>query len=488
MQPRQTFHPVHCYPTTSQGTAWELINNVGMSPEMACTSLISTMAAALHGLYDVEPLPGMRIPLSLITFTVAPSGSGKTVVQNRLTAGFKEFEDEMREKFDADWIDYQSAIDTHSAERKALLSLLKEQTKAGKDSEYVRQQLSDLDKSSPPMPKLAKVMLQDTTETGIQNSLFSNWPNAFFPLDEAARFLENRFPELIGTANSTWSGSPITVDTAKRKIFIKHPRITWNIQVQPKAFDRFMKKLGPRAIDEGLWARTLIAHVEPTLRQPVTFANQQWASTDRFNEECRQFLLASVGENGKPVGQTALKFDAQAQELLIQERQRINLMKASGGTLYNHQELCAKAADNIARIAAIIHVFDKCEGDISSHSLAKAIEIFAWFANEQIRVLTPTPQPPQELCDAHLLLQWLANYVRTHNLLGVQKNHLLKFGPRAIRAAPRLNAALIILWQQGWLEEKLSEGSKAVYIVLNPNAFQPHQIAQLLSQNLLFPQ
>ena len=118
MQPRQTFHPVHCYPTTSQGTAWELINNVGMSPEMACTSLISTMAAALHGLYDVEPLPGMRIPLSLITFTVAPSGSGKTVVQNRLTAGFKEFEDEMREKFDADWIDYQSAIDTHSAERK----------------------------------------------------------------------------------------------------------------------------------------------------------------------------------------------------------------------------------------------------------------------------------------------------------------------------------------------------------------------------------
>lgn len=446
------------------------------------------MAAAIQGLFDVEPLPGMRIPLSLIAFTVAPSGSGKTVVQNRLTAGFKEFEDEMREKFDADWVDYQSAIDTHNAERKALLSLLKEQTKAGKDSEYVRQQLSDLDKSSPSMPKLAKIMLQDATETGIQNSLFSNWPNAFIPIDEAAQFLENRFDELISTANSSWSGSPITVDTGKRKIFVKHPRISWNIQVQPKAFERFMKKLGPRATDEGLWARALIAHVEPNPHQSVTFADQQWASTDRFNEKCRQFLLASIGENGKPVEQTALKFDAQALHLWIQERQHVNLMKAPGGSLFNHPELCAKAADNIARIAAIIHVFEKCEGNISAHSLNKAIEIFAWFANEQIRVLTPAPQPPQELCDAHVLLQWLANYVRTHNLFALQKTPLLKIGPRATRSAPRLNAALIVLWQQGYLEEKVQEGSKAVYIVLNPHAFQPYQIAQLLNQNLSFPQ
>lgn len=488
MQTRQSPFPIHHLPAASQGAARELINNVGMSPEMAGTAVIATMAAAIQGLYDVEPLPGMRIPLSLFTFVIAPSGSGKTVAQDRLTAGFRKFEEEMREKFDADWVAYQSAIDAHCAERKALLSLLKEQTKSGKDSDYVRQELSELDKNAPPMPKLAKIILQDATETGIQNRLSLNWPNAYIPVDEAARFLENRFDELISTANSTWSGSPITVDTAKRKIFIKHPRICWNIQVQPKAFERFKKKLGSRATDEGLWARALIAHVEPTPHQSVTFTNQTWTSTDRFNEECCQFLLASVEENGKPVNQMALKFDAQAEELWIQERQRVNQMKAPHGPLSDYPELCAKAADNIARIAAIIHVFGKYQGNISAQTLTKAIDTFAWFANEQIRVLTPAPQPPQELRDAHLLLQWLANYVRTRNLLCVQKTPLLKVGPRATRSSPRLNAALIVLWQQGVLEERQQEGSKAVYVVLNPSCFQPHQIAQLLSQQLSFPE
>lgn len=488
MPPRQTAMPIHHLPAASQGAAWELINNVGMSPEMAGTSLLSTMAAAIQGLYDVEPLPGMRIPISLFTFVIAPSGSGKTVAQDRLTAGFRKFEEQMREKFDTDWVTYQSAIDAHCAERKALLSLLKEQTKSGKDSDYVRHQLSELDKNSPVMPKLAKVILQDATETGIQNRLCQNWPNTYIPVDEAARFLENRFDELISLANSTWSGSPITVDTAKRKIFVKHPRITWNIQVQPKAFERFMKKLGSRAADEGLWARALIAHVEPTSNQPVTFANQTWTSTDRFNKECHQFLLASVGENGKPINQTTLKLDAQAKDLWIQERQRINLMKAPTGPLSNFPELCAKAADNIVRIAAIIHVFDKCEGNISAQSLASAIDIFAWFAEEQIRVLSPIPQPPQEERDAHVLLQWLANYVRTHNLLSLPKTPLLKGGPRATRSSPRLNAALIVLWQQGFLEERQLVGSQAIYIVLNQNCFQPQQINHLLSQQLSFPE
>jgi len=85
-----------------------------------------------------------------------------------------------------------------------------------------------------------------------------------------------------------------------------------------------------------------------------------------------------------------------------------------------------------------------------------AIEIFAWFANEQIRVFTPAPKPPQEWCDANLLLRWFANFVRTHNQLCIQKNHLLKQGPRATRSSARLNAALLLLWQQGILQEQRS--------------------------------
>ena len=487
MNPRQTEFPFYCFPPVAQGSAWELINNIGIPAEMAGATILSCMAASIQGCFDVEPAPGMRIPLSLMTFIVAPSGTGKTVAENRLTSGIKKFEDEMRERFDGDWIQYQSATDAHTAERKAILGLLKEQTKAGKDTSYVRQQLSELDSSAPPMPKLVKIIAKNTTLAGIEDRLSLNSPNILVPQDEAAHFLDHRIEELLSIANSTWSGSPIAVDTSKRKIFVKEPRITWLLQVQPKAFERFTKKLGPRLTDEGTTARMLFTYVEPSQYQPGALVNQQWGATEQFNQLCYEHLHSSVSETGKPVAKKVLKLDAQAHALLDQERQRINTLKSPGGSLFDQQELCAKAPDNIVRIGAILHAFSNGMGEISGQTMMNAIEIFTWFANEQIRVLTPAPKPPQEWCDANLLLRWFGNFVRTHNQLCIQKNHLLKQGPRATRSSARLNAALLLLWQQGILQEHVPEGSKATFILLQPNAFQPYQIAQLLNQNLAFP-
>lgn len=487
MNPRQTEFPFYCLPPVAQGSGWELINNIGTPKELPATILLSCMAASVQGCFDVEPAPGMRIPLSLMTFIVAPSGTGKTPTTNRLTPGFKKFEDEMREKYESEWTQYQSDIDAHTAERKAILGLLKEQTKAGKDTAFLRQQLSDLDSSAPPMPKLVKVTAENLTLAGIEDRLSSNWPNILVPQDESAHFLDNRFEDLLSRANSTWSGSPIAVDTGKRKFFVKEPRITWLLQVQPKAFERFKKKLGTRLTDEGSAARMLFTYVEPSQYQPGALANQQWGATEQFNQLCYEHLHASVSETGKPVAKKVLKLDVQAHALLDQERQRINTLKSPGGPLFEQQELCAKAPDNIVRIAAILHAFSNGMGDISGQTMLNAIEIFTWFANEQIRVLTPAPKPPQEWCDANMLLRWFANFVRTHNQLCIQKNHLLKQGPRATRSSARLNAALLLLWQQGILQEHVPEGSKATFILLQPNAFQPFQIAQLLNQNLAFP-
>jgi len=487
MTPRQTEFPIYSLPPVAQGAAWELINNIGVAPEMAGATILSCMAASVQGSFDAEPAPGMSLPLSLMTMIVAQSGLGKTPTTNRLTSGFKKFEDERREKYESEWTQYQSETDAHTAERKAILAVLKEQTKAGKDTAGVRQQLSQHDSSTPSMPKLVKVTAENLTLAGIEDRLSSNWPNILVAQDEAASFLDNRFEELLSRANSTWSGSPIAVDTSRRKIFVKEPRITWLLQVQPKAFERFMKNLGTRLTDEGSLARMQFTFVEPSQHQPGPLASQQWGATEEFNQLCYEHLCASVSETGKPISKKVLKLDAQAQALLDQERQRINMLKCPGGPLFEQQELCAKAPDNIVRNAAILHAFSNGMGEISGQTMMNALDIFTWFANEQIRVLTPAPKPPQEWCDANLLLRWFANFVRTHNQLCIQKNHLLKQGPRATRSSARLNAALLLLWQQGILQEHVPEGSKATFILLQPNAFQPFQIAQLLNQNLAFP-
>lgn len=75
-----------------------------------------------------------------------------------------------------------------------------------------------------------------------------------------------------------------------------------------------------------------------------------------------------------------LKLDAQAHALLDQERQRINMLKCPGGSLFEQHELCAKAPDNIIRNAAILHAFSNGMGEISGQTMMNALDIFTWFA------------------------------------------------------------------------------------------------------------
>lgn len=491
MFPRNKQICFHGYPQSAQGAIWDLVRNVGMAPELACSVALSEMAAAVQGLFDVEPLPGMILPTSLIVKVTAPSGSGKTVAEDRLGEGRKRFETKMRQCFDSQNIEYRSKQDVYIAKRKALLRLIKQAAAADDEAVELSEKLIELDKSAPKKPRLVTLTVKDATVAGILNKMHRHWPNTYASYDEGADFVDQRLSEFIGTINSSWCGSSLSVNTANREICIESPRISWLIQIQPGANERFENKLGSRAADEGLNARSLMCMVEPVMN-PNTVASsfQCWDGMDKFTDACYRLLKQTVGPDGEPVERQRLKFDHEAQTQWDQERIRVRAMKAPGGTLQHLPEMCAKAPDLLARIAAIFHVFDGCQGDILLSTLRKAMAVFEWYADEQIRMFTKEPEPAQELIDGQLLMRWFANYVRIHNSLSLPKNYLLKNGPRATRTASRLNAALIALWQQGVLLEHVpppESDSKAVIIVLNAYCFQQHQIFQLCGRNPGFP-
>lgn len=487
MQERLSHPPLNCLPPTAYRAVSDLLENSNVSAELALTNVISAMAGATHGLMNVEAVPGMELSLSTISVVIAGSGEGKTVCRKKTTEGFRRFDAEMDDRFEAEMALYQSSFDAHEAARKGILRKIKEATKdIGGDCQDLSDVLLEHDQSRPVPPLRVRTYCNDATLAGLISTL-SRWPNVNYINDEAASIVENRLGDIISIANSCYSGTPVSQETGRGRVSIPDPRLSMLFQMQPSVYERMQKMHGERLDDEGFYARAYICYSVP---RPLVSGMRKflsWANIEVFNDRIYELLKASVGDDGRPVHKQIIRFDGEAQFAFDQERERVNSLRQPGGCLHAFPALAAKIPENIAKLAAIFHAFERLEGDISLGTLQSAMTVYGWFVDEQMRIFSKQPDPPQEYQDAQKLMVWLANYVRTHSELSMPRNFLLKNGPRATRSAVRLRAALIFLWQRGVLWEHVLDGSKEMHVFLHQHQFQPHQIAYWCGPSPSFP-
>jgi len=196
---------------------------------------------------------------------------------------------------------------------------------------------------------------------------------------------------------------------------------------------------------------------------------------DRFGARIRDILNSHIAEDGESLADSIeLSFDSHAQLRWEQEHDLIESMLAPGAYLHGVKDFGAKLADKMARLAALLHYFEGCDGPIGIDTMERAIQLGWWFGNEFVRNFTPPPALPPETIDANLLLPWIANYIRTHGVFSIRKTELRRDGPNQLRNKTRLNAALIYLWQQNILWEH--KNNKVMSIYFNVNYFTPYQI------------
>ncbi|MCV5869670.1 YfjI family protein, partial [Escherichia coli] len=58
------------------------------------------------------------------------------------------------------------------------------------------------------------------------------------------------------------------------------------------------------------------------------------------------------------------------------------------GLLYDFKDYASKMAENMARLAALLHYFSGDGGDISVTAVKAAVEIVAWYIEEYIRLFS----------------------------------------------------------------------------------------------------
>lgn len=477
-----TTPPVNALPSFLQGVFNDVLNQTQASAPLIIAVLQAAMAEAAQGKFDIE-IPGYATtPIALWVGVQGGSGIGKSPVESLLRKAPRDFEAKHAEGWKKRRAAYDSKMQVWATIHSELQDKLRKQVREGDPTELTETRLADHMLQKPQRPKGVKVGYSDATPSALKSGMAENWPFVSIASDEASIFFSGRLISEWGTFNLGWDGSRIIVDRKDEAscVTIESPRISMLLMFQEGVLQRYRERKGDEARDLGSLARFIWC--APYSTQGYRFLSDYNQANSRFLDEYNRRALVllemSVDEHGNPVSErTALTFSADARELFFSIHNQLEVAQQPGQWLSEAKDYASKAARNIARIAALLHLFEYGPGCtvISYDTLNRAFTIGQYFIGEFLRLFTQPPQVPQIVQDAAELWAWLGERTRVDNNRYVLKSDIQKFGPYRLRKAEILEGILAQLANNGqvgcWQLGKIS------YIDVLPQ--QPYDPASL---------
>lgn len=398
------------------GAVFDVMMQTSAPVGLIATTALSASAAAIHSEYDVMRPHGGTCPTSLFSLIVAESGERKTTVDNIFFAFLKEFDQEV-------YLEYLA--------------------------EY-----GDDPKNKPP-----RFIYSDTTPIGFVQCLSRNSPNALLIEDEAGRVFSSDLIGDLALLNKGWDGATIYVDRAKTSFRVINPRVGISWMIQPRVFKDFLDKKGDQAKRIGFFARCLVAHPQSTqgnrfkaLGNDGEIPDYQPHALTEWRKRATALIRGQdayhrTGQGVPP--KKVLKFSEAAASRFIQMENEIEVQNQYQGRYFRVKEFGSKLAENIARISAVLHLFDDNESlVISVQTLESAIEISKWYAREYLELFDSDSPSQIEEYWGNLLWNWLVGYVHRTNQDLIPRNTVLQLGPAQLRKTAILDIAIENLFKK----------------------------------------
>jgi putative DNA primase/helicase len=150
----------------------------------------------------------------------------------------------------------------------------------------------------------------------------------------------------------------------------------------------------------------------------------------------------------------------------VQAHDRIERALASGGELADIRDVAAKAAENIARLAALFHLLAHGPvGVIDAADLTAGEAVIRWHLHEARRLLSDL-DTPTDLAAAIRLDDWLIAEARRSDIHRIPTTRVYQFGPSCVRDAKAMKTALATLSERG--RARVEEAGKRRVVAVNP--------------------
>ena len=478
---QQPAYPAWAFPRIIRSA----IENVGAAtkapPALVGGSALTATALPVQNLADVCRFDGLTSGCSLSTITISDSGERKTTVDNLFTSAILEYQAEQDSAYHKELAEFKNAEEIWRIKHRSITKQIERAFSNGESTDQIEEVLASHDKSRPDRPRRTKLIYNDATPAAFIHGLHVNSKSAGIFDDEAARIFCGPLVDDLGLLNKAWNGSDIHVDRRTSECFtVKDVRVTSSFMIQEPVFCRYMERKGDQARGIGYLARCLVSRPESTMG--TRFINGYPSNLEflaEFHRRVRDLLeQASTDENGITRERTVLHFSPDAQTEWVSIYNQIENNINPGGVFCESKDYASKVAENIARVAAVFHVFEGYGSNlISLETLRSATTVVLWYAQEFIRLFAPPDPLHETIKDATLLDQWISKLYAARNWCAIQKSFVLQRGPNSLRSKDRLDWALNCLWRAGRVRPA-QEGRKEL-IVINTDYYAPMSQGQV---------
>ncbi len=440
------------YPAAALGPLRDAVEAIAAATEapvaMCAASVLASTSLAVQGHRDAETLNGTA-PASLFLLTVAESGERKSTADRLAMRGVREFEADLRTDYDIERDLWRDAHELWRASRAKILGDRKA------DSATKRADLKALG-PEPPAPLKPHIVASAPTIEGIVKHLPELRASLGIMTEEGGALIgghsmkaENRLAT-CASFSAMWDGQPLDrwragdgVESYTGRRFSAH------VLVQPVAAEALLSD--PMANGQGLLARFLTCR--PTSRIGTRLRMERDARAEagiaRFAARIRSLLSRDLpladGIRNQLVP-PVLPMSEEARDVLTAFGREVEKAQAPGGPFEDARAFASKTAEHAARLAAVQAIYaDPGAPEVTGETMAGAIELATFYANEAVRLADAAIVPP-EVADAERMRKWLlGSWVEPCISAGIAAQRgPFKVTDRARKALKRLEA-------HGWL-------------------------------------
>ncbi|MGH1454559.1 MAG: DUF3987 domain-containing protein [Paracoccaceae bacterium] len=327
-----------------------------------------------------------------------------------------------------------------------------------KDKDKAAGAKADLEALGPePMPPASTDRtVSEPTYEGLVRKLAEGQPSLGLFSDEGGQFLggfamsKDQRTKTLGAFNDLWQGKPIQRTRAgEGSVVLFGRRLAVHLMAQPAVLRDFMAD--PIATDIGFLPRFLIT--EP----PSTIGTRLHAKTctnptalGAFSKRLTAILETAMpmDEQTRALSPRVLPLSEQARAVLVQFSDRVEIAQRSGGKYEGVTGYASKAAEQAARIAAVLTLWSDLEAPrVEAATMADAVDLAEFYLNEALR-LKDAAIISAETAKAELLRVWLLDKWKHPDIVPCE---VVQSGPNSLRELKTVKGALKTLVDAGWL-------------------------------------
>lgn len=462
-------YPITALPTIIQNaiTAYHKYGQQPM-PLIACSAL-ANVSLACQSLANIARDHYLVTPVSLYFLTAGSSGERKSAADSVFSNACRQWEAAIKKQRAPEILTAKTLHHAWSMERDGLLTQIKRAMVSGEDSQYLKYLLEKVMGQEPEIPLQPMLYFEDATQEALASDLSTGWPSASLWSDEAGIVLGSHSMQgnplrFVALLNRLWDGKSFTAHRKTSDNYtLEDRRLTLNLMMQPLLLKKLANEASGIGRQSGFLARCLLAHPESAMG---TRFYQEPPISREFMAEFEARITACLDQTEQLTRQgchniPTLSLSTEAKQKWILFFNSLETGLKTQGQWVDVKDFASKTAENAARLAALFHLFDGNEGNISVEHTEQAIEIVNWHLQEARRILAP---PPESIIqqDAKKLMKWML----TRGLQQTTPRFIQQSGP--LRYKTQRNTALEILAENHWI--RMDKKDNQTMIEVNPQA------------------